>query len=231
MMAARSNSTGQPGRRGGRFITLEGIEGSGKSTQVTLLRDRLQAAGHRVVTTREPGGTPIGEKLREIVLHSSAPVAPLSELLVMFAARANHLAEVIRPALARGEWVVCDRFTDATFAYQGAGRGVDAQWIKALQALVHGDLQPDITLLLDVAVDVGLRRASARLGAAPPDRFEREKVDFFERVRGEFLAIAGREPRRVRVIDAGRPVEAVAQDIHREVRRLDAEAQRGGPDG
>jgi len=210
----------------GRFITLEGLEGSGKSTQIGLLRDTLQAQGRTVVTTREPGGTPAAERLREIVLQAGAErIAPMSELLILFAARAIHLDSLVRPALARGEWVICDRFTDASYAYQGAGSGVPAAAIAALQALVHGDLQPDLTILLDVPVAVGLARARARRGTASADRFESEQADFFERVHGEFLAIARREPGRVRIVNAERPVGEVASEIRRLVADLPA---RGG---
>jgi dTMP kinase len=196
----------------GKFITLEGIEGSGKSTQIGLLRDCLQAAGHRVVTTREPGGTPVAERLREIVLNAGGDtISPVSELLVMFAARAIHLDTLIRPALERGEWVLCDRFTDATYAYQGAGRGAPEPAIRALHALVHGDLQPDLTLLFDLPVEVGLARARARRGSQAADRFEREGREFFERVRASFLDLAQREPGRVRVIDADQAPAEVAR--------------------
>lgn len=198
----------------GKFITLEGLEGSGKSTQSRLLVERLRARGRTVVATREPGGTPLAERLREIVLHGrEEKISPESELLLIFAARALHLEAVIRPALERGDWVVCDRFTDATYAYQGAGSGVRAESIRALQAIVHPDLSPDLTLMLDLPVALGLARAQGRRGAAQADRFEREKADFFERVRAEFLAIARREPARVRVLDANRPVEVVAGEI------------------
>lgn len=204
----------------GKFITLEGLEGSGKSTQIALLRDRLGTEGRDVVTTREPGGTPLAERLRDIVLHAGEErISPASELLIMFTSRAIHLDSLIRPALERGQWVLCDRFTDATYAYQGAGRGVPAASIRVLEALVHGDLRPDLTLLLDLPVEIGLARARGRRGAAAPDRFEREQAQFFERVRAEFLAIARREPERVRVIDAGRAVEAVAAEIHEQVSR------------
>jgi dTMP kinase len=198
----------------GKFITLEGIEGSGKSTQIAMLRERLQSAGHRVVTTREPGGTPVAERLREIALNAGDDeISPVSELLIMFAARAIHLDTLIRPALERGEWVLCDRFTDATYAYQGAGRGAPEEAIRALQGLVHGGLQPDLTLLFDLPVEVGLARARARRGAQAADRFEREGREFFERVRARFLDIARREPARVRVIDADRAPEQVAQAV------------------
>jgi dTMP kinase len=205
----------------GKFITLEGLEGSGKTTQSKLLVEHLRARGRTVVATREPGGTPLAERLREIVLHGREEnISPASELLLMFAGRALHLDAVIRPALARGDWVVCDRFTDATYAYQGAGRGVPSESIRALQRLVHPDLEPDLTLMLDLPVTLGLARASGRRGKENADRFEREEVEFFERVRDEFLAIAAREPDRVRVIDAKPSVDEVARAIASWVDRL-----------
>jgi dTMP kinase len=194
----------------GRFITLEGIEGAGKSTVAQLARSFLEARGLRVLTTREPGGTPLAERLRQIVLERGAePISPLAETLLMFAARSLHIANVIRPALARGEWVVCDRFTDATRAYQGGGRGVDAGLIERLAASVHGELTPDITLLLDLPVADGLARARARAAGAAHDRFEAETLAFFERVRARYLALQAAEPARVRLIDAGAPLEGV----------------------
>ncbi|HYC10658.1 MAG TPA: dTMP kinase, partial [Steroidobacteraceae bacterium] len=165
--------------------------------------------GLRVRVTREPGGTPLAERVRQLVLeHGEEPLTPLTETLLMFAARALHVDGVIRPALASGTWVVCDRFTDATRAYQGSGRGVDPVLIEALAAAVHGDLIPDCTLLLDVPVATGLARARARTGAHT-DRFETETAAFFERVRAGYLALARAEPRRFRVIDANAPLDVV----------------------
>ncbi|HUA88124.1 MAG TPA: dTMP kinase [Steroidobacteraceae bacterium] len=197
----------------GRFVTLEGIEGAGKSTAARHVARSLAAGGRAVVATREPGGTPLAERVRAIVLERGAEaVSPVSETLLMFAARAVHLTNLIRPALARGDWVVCDRFTDATRAYQGSGRRVDPALIGALAQAVHGDLAPDLTLLLDLPVTVGLARARARSGSAS-DRFETETVEFFERVRAGYLAIARAEPARVRIIDAAAALPEVERQI------------------
>ena len=192
----------------GRFVTLEGIEGAGKSTVILGLRDALVARGVRVLMTREPGGTPLAERIRRAVLERSSEfVPPVAETLLMFAARAVHLENRIRPALAAGEWVLCDRFTDATRAYQGAGRGVDQAWIETLARAVHGDCEPDRTLLLDVPVSLGHARVAARPVA--PDRIEAERADFFERVRYGYAALAEREADRFRVLDASQPLEVV----------------------
>ena len=205
----------------GKFITLAGLEGSGKSTQITRLERHLAARGIEVTVTREPGGTPLAEKLRQVVLNpGSENISPEAELLVMFAARAVHLDNLIRPALDAGRWVLCDRFTDATFAYQGAGRGVADEFIASLENLVQGTLRPDLTLLLDLPVEVGLRRAAARRGRAAPDRFELEGSEFFQRVRARFLALAAQHPQRIRVIDADRPLEAVTGDLIAQVDSL-----------
>jgi dTMP kinase len=198
----------------GRFITLEGIEGAGKTTVARFVREWLEQRGIPFVATREPGGTPLAERVREIVLNRGGEsITPDTETLLMFAARGIHLANRIRPALAKGEWVVCDRFTDATRAYQGAGRGVDREWIEQLARAVHGDLQPDRTLLLDLPVAVGQARARARSGPAPTDRFEEEADVFFERVRAEYLRLARAEPRRFRIIDAARPLPEVEAGV------------------
>jgi dTMP kinase len=197
----------------GRFLTLEGIEGAGKSTLAQLMCSWLTHAGHRVRLTREPGGTPLAERLRQIVLQKGEePLSGVAETLVMFAARAQHVEGVIRPALARGEWVVCDRFTDATRAYQGYGRAIDTGLIESLAAAVHGDLTPDCTLLLDLPVETGLARARGRSGAGS-DRFEAETVAFFERVRTGYLALARAEPQRFRVIDASQPLPEVERSL------------------
>jgi len=202
----------------GRFITVEGGEGAGKSTNIEWLRSRLEAAGKSVVVTREPGGTALGEEIRALLLgHRSDGMAVDSELLLMFAARAEHIARVIHPALDRGDWVVCDRFTDATYAYQGGGRGIEASRIARLEAFVQGTLRPDCTLLLDLPVAEGLLRAGRR---SDPDRFEAESLAFFERVRSCYLERARALPERYRVIDAGLPLAAVRNQIDRVIDEL-----------
>jgi dTMP kinase len=204
----------------GRFVTFEGIEGVGKSTQVARVRARLEAAGRRVVATREPGGTPLAERIRAVVLGGTdEAVPPAAELLLMFAARAVHTANLIRPALERGDWVLCDRYTDATHAYQGGGRGVPEREIAALAALAHPGLAPDLTVLLDAPVSVALGRARARAGQA--DRIEQETVAFFERVRARYLEIARREPDRVRIVDATRTPDEVSAAIERQLAELE----------
>ena len=200
----------------GRFITLEGIEGAGKSTVAAALAAALRAHGLTVVATRDPGGTPLAERLREVVLQRGTErIAPEAETLLMFAARAVHVENLIRPALARGEWVICDRYTDATRAYQGGGRGVSASFIETLSGEVLGGFTPDLTLLLDLPVMTGLERAHARRRAAGDgdvDRFESETVAFFDRVRARYLEIATADPGRVRVLDATKSAAALAQD-------------------
>ena len=194
----------------GAFITLEGAEGVGKSTCLGLVGGRLEARGRDVVTTREPGGTPIGEQIREWLLNGThGSLSAETEAVLMFAARAVHLETVIRPALASGRWVVCDRFSDATFAYQGGGRGADQELLRRLEAGVLGSLKADLTLLLDAPVDVGL----ARIRGRPLDHFEREDQPFFERVRAVYLERARREPERIKVIDASRPLAEVDREI------------------
>ncbi|MCC2639354.1 MAG: tmk [Moraxellaceae bacterium] len=190
-----------------RFITLEGGEGAGKSTSLAFIRDYFAARGLPLVVTREPGGTPLAEQVRELLLQKrEEAVAPDAELLLVFAARAQHLAGVIMPALERGEWVLCDRFTDATYAYQGGGRGLSRQRIAELEAMVQGRLRPGLTLLLDLPVAQGLARAGAR---AEMDRFESEQEEFFERVRATYRERAAAEPERFRVIDASRSIAGV----------------------
>lgn len=193
----------------GKFITLEGTEGVGKTTNLELIRDEVARAGHSVVTTREPGGTPLAEEIRQLLLAvREEPVAETTELLLMFAARAQHVATVIRPALEAGQWVVCDRFTDATYAYQGGGRGLDAEVIHTLENIVQCGLQPDLTIFLDVSVEIAARRIAAR----HHDRFEREQVAFFERVRTAYLERAANHP-RIRVVDASVELDQVQENL------------------
>ncbi len=199
----------------GKLITLEGIEGAGKSTQLAVVQGCLEERGIRVITTREPGGSPIGERIRALLLdpHSKG-MATDTELLLMFAARAEHIAQKIRPALQQGTWVLCDRFTDATYAYQGGGRGVDVQRVSLLEDYVLGLLRPDLTLLFDLPVASGLSRAGKR---SAPDRFESETLRFFEDVRAAYLAIAESQPNRVRVIDADAQLARVSESVRRQV--------------
>jgi dTMP kinase len=189
----------------GKFITLEGVDGAGKSTHVNWIAARIEAAGNKVVVTREPGGTPLGEELRKLLL--AQPMHLETETLLMFAARREHLDKVIMPALAAGSWVLSDRFTDATFAYQGGGRGLDPGRIESLEHWVHHGLQPDLTLVFDLSVEEAKRRRSAAM--AEPDRFEQENLDFFARVRAVYLARAARDPKRIRLIDASATVEDI----------------------
>jgi dTMP kinase len=193
------------------FVTVEGIEGAGKTTCLALLEQRIRARGHRLLVTREPGGTALGEELRALLLgHREVGMADDTELLLMFAARAEHLRARIEPALAAGSWVLCDRFTDATYAYQGYGRGIDLARIAELEDWVQGERRPDLTLLLDVPVELGLARAGRR---SQPDRFESETVAFFERVRCGYLQLAAAAPQRFRVIDAAQPLPQVSRQV------------------
>lgn len=195
----------------GRLITVEGIEGAGKTTQLNRMRDFLQARDIAVLVTREPGGTRLGEEIRSLLLDQRPEgMGTDTELLLMFAARAEHIHQIIEPALTRGQWVLCDRFTDASYAYQGGGRGIARERIAVLEHWVQRDLRPDLTLLLDLPVRQGLARAGRR-GLA--DRFESETVAFFERIRRSYLELAERDSERYRVIDAGRDIEAVWEDI------------------
>lgn len=201
----------------GAFVTLEGGEGVGKSTNLAFVATYLESRGVAVLTTREPGGTPLGEVIRQWVLQGDHDVLSAEvEALLMFAARAQHLDAVIRPALAAGKWVVCDRFTDATFAYQGGGRGADHRLLDALEAGVQRGLEPDLTLLLDAPPEVGRLRIAART----PDHFERERAPFFERVRHAYLDRARRNPKRIKVIDAAAALERVQSDMMRELDTL-----------
>ncbi len=196
----------------GRFITFEGAEGVGKTTQIARAAAHLRARGIEPLVTREPGGTPLAEKLRALVLEPGhGPVDATTELLIMFAARASHVAVVIRPALAAGRCVLCDRFTDATEAYQGAGRGVDRDWIRALAGIAHPGLEPDLTVVFDLPATVANARLAVR--GARQDRIEAEDAGFFQRVRAAYLDIAVREPGRVRVVDATRPEADVAASV------------------
>ena len=194
-----------------KFITIEGIEGAGKSTHIEFIQSYLSSKGIEVLITREPGGTPLSEDIRQLLLKQSAePMDITAELLLVFAARAQHLTTVILPALGRGQWVLCDRFTDATYAYQGGGRGVPMEVINTLENLVQGDLRPDLTLILDIDVDTGLARVGKR-GAK--DRFEVEKNDFFEAVRHCYLQRADGDNQHYQVINAGLPLVSVQNEI------------------
>lgn len=206
-----TSSTTTAETRRGRFITLEGGEGVGKSTNLAYVAGLLEAAGLEIVRTREPGGTPLAERVREVIVGASGEaVPPIAELLLVFAARSLHIEGCIRPALEAGRWVLCDRFTDASYAYQGAGRGLGDAPVSWLETQVQGTLRPDLTLLLDADPRVGLARAGAR-GAA--DRFEQERGEFFARVRAGYLARAAAEPERFRIIDASKSLEAVRLDL------------------
>jgi dTMP kinase len=203
----------------GKFITFEGIDGAGKTTHLTWFRERLEGrlgpAGCTVVTTREPGGTPLGEALRELLLHRQMDLE--TEALLMFAARREHLAQVIEPALARGDWVLSDRFTDATFAYQGGGRGLPRDKLETLERWVQGGFQPDLTVLFDVPPQT----ASARRGAVrAPDKFESETLAFFERTRAEYLRRAQETPHRFALVDATQGIEAIREQLARLVSAL-----------
>lgn len=203
----------------GKFITVEGIEGVGKSTNIAFLRAALESRGHTVMTTREPGGTPLAERIRELLVeHGDEPMPDIAELLLMFASRALHVNNVIQPALAAGSWVICDRFTDASRAYQGAGRGFPQEDINRLADWVHGDLQPDLTILLDAPVEVSQSRAGRR---GEPDRIEIERSDFFNRARECYLGLAQAEPDRFVVVDATDTLDQVRQTIEAVVAAFD----------
>lgn len=194
-----------------RFITVEGIEGAGKSTCLNLIRDCIRRHGWPLEVTREPGGTELGEDLRELLLgHRHEGMADSTELLLMFAARAEHLHAKIIPALSSGSWVLCDRFTDATYAYQGYGRGIELERIAVLEQWVQRGRRPDLTLLMDLPVETGLERAGRR---SEPDRFERQTLAFFERVRNGYLSLARAEPERFRVIDASQSLPEVSNQV------------------
>jgi dTMP kinase len=208
-MAGANSRIAVDGQERGKFITLEGVDGAGKSTHIPWIAQHLRQGGREVVVTREPGGTPLAEKLRTLVL--SEPMDPLSETLLLFAARADHLRQVILPALARGAWVVCDRFTDATAAYQGGGKGVSQDLIRRLAQSVHPDLTPDQTLVFDCPFEVSRSRLTASGRAL--DRFEAEERAFFERVRLAYRSLAQLEPGRVRIIDASQTSDKVKVEV------------------
>jgi dTMP kinase len=198
----------------GKFVTMEGIEGVGKSTQVARLSAALQGKGVAHVVTREPGGTALAETIRNVVLSARDEALPATaELLLMFAARAVHIKNLVEPNLRAGRWVICDRFTDATYAYQGGGRGVPTGQIRELESMVQGALRPDLTVLLDAPVANALARARTRNAGAAEDRFEREKSEFFERVRAAYLARAAADPTRIAVVDATRSVDEIGARI------------------
>ena len=195
----------------GLFITLEGIEGAGKSTAVDFIEDFLTKEGHDVIKTREPGGTVIGEQIREILLkNENYTLTYDTELLLVFSARAQHIQEVIFPALSSGKIILCDRFTDASYAYQGGGRGIDASRINLLEKWVQGDLRPNLTLLFDLDVSIGMQRTKKRSDA---DRFEREEINFFEKIRNTYLERAKNEPQRFRIINSASSLESVKEQI------------------
>ncbi len=194
----------------GKFITLEGMDGAGKTTHLGWLRGHLAGRGLPLTVTREPGGTPLGEALRQLLLNSPEPRTPDTEALLMFAARREHIATVIEPALAAGRWVLCDRFTDATYAYQAGGSGLAWDRIAALEHWVQGDLQPDLTLYFDLSPEVGRARTSR---VREPDRFEREQLAFFERVRAAYLRRAAEHPQRIRIIDAARSIAEIQKEL------------------
>ena len=202
----------------GMFITVEGVEGVGKSTNMEFIADRIKAAGIDVLRSREPGGTPMAERIREMLLqHGDEPLPDLAELLLFFASRTLNIENAIRPALAAGTWVLCDRFTDASRANQGAGRGLDMDRINTLAEWAHGDLNPDMTVLLDAPAEVGMQRARKR---GVTDRLESEQMSFYTRVRGQYLALAGSEPERFAIVDATQPLADVQVQIGTSIERL-----------
>lgn len=195
----------------GKFITIEGTEGVGKTTNIAFIKQWLDDNGISFINTREPGGTPLAEEIRQVLLSNrDEKVCSKAELLMMFAGRAQHIDQVIEPQLAQGNWVLCDRFTDATYAYQGAGREMGDDLIQSLETMVQGDMRPDLTLVLDVPVELGLERAGKR---SEPDRFELEKTDFFNRVRQAYLSMATNNPQRYKIIDASQTLEIVQLQI------------------
>jgi dTMP kinase len=202
-----------------KFITLEGIEGVGKTSNLHFIQTLLEASGHDCVVTREPGGTKLGESLRQLLLsHSDDNMSADAELLLMFAARAEHLNKVIRPALSAGKTVLCDRFTEATYAYQGGGRQLAVDKIQSLETWVQGQLRPDLTIILDAPVDLGRARAGRR---SEPDRIEKEHNDFFQRVRDSYLELARHYPQRICVVDASLELAAVQQQVRQKLQEYD----------
>lgn len=196
----------------GLFITFEGVEGAGKTTNISFMADKIKKAGHRVLLTREPGGTTTGEAIRNILISKELPeMNHDTELLLMFAARSEHIHRKIIPALEQGTWVLCDRFTDASYAYQGAGRGIDQEKIKILENMIQGALRPDITFLFDLDANIGLARAQNR---GETDRFEQQHIDFFNRVRAQYLKMADAEPNRFKVVEAQDSLKNVQQQIN-----------------
>lgn len=203
----------------GKFISIEGVEGAGKSTQISFIAQYLTQQGKNVVISREPGGTELGEKIRDLLLNpDQIAMAIDTELLLMFAARAEHIHQVIKPALARGDWLLCDRFSDATYAYQGGGRGVSHQRIQILADWTLQGLLPDLTLLFDLPVEIGLQRVEKRQAAV--DRFEQEKVDFFEKIRESYLHAAMSEPDRIKIVDSALSIDDVQHQLVRYLSRL-----------
>ena len=202
----------------GLFITFEGVEGAGKTTNISFIAEKIKAAGHKILLTREPGGTTTGEAIREILISKDLPeMHHDTELLLMFAARAEHLHRKILPALEEGTWVLCDRFTDASYAYQGAGRGIDLSHISTLENLVQGSLRPDYTFLFDLEADIGLGRAKSR---GETDRFEQQHIDFFNRVRSQYLEMANDNKERYRIIKAQYDLETVQQQISEIIKEI-----------
>lgn len=202
----------------GKFITVEGGEGVGKSSNIEFIASSLRERGIDCIVTREPGGTPLAEEIREVLIkRREEKVCPDTELLLMFAARAQHLNEKILPALEAGTWVVCDRFTDATYAYQSGGRQLPAEKVANLESFVQGNLRPDVTLLLDAPIEIGMERASKR---AELDRFEEEKIDFFNRVRDNYLERAKADPKRFVILDASQTLEEVQADLAKTLNKL-----------
>ena len=209
----------------GKFLTIEGTEGVGKTTNIEFIKQWLDGNQISFVSTREPGGTPLAEEIREVLLcNRDEKVCSKAELLMMFAGRAQHIDQVIEPHLARGNWVLCDRFTDATYAYQGAGREMGSELIAQLETMVQGSMRPDLTLILDVPVELGLERAGKR---SEPDRFELEKKDFFNRVRQAYLRMAENNPQRYKIIDASLSLDDVQQQIADNLSRFLQDNQNG----